>query len=376
MLQKIFATGIAIGLSVSGFAQSPDTSAVIASATTPETTTAAPTPPEEKKPFLTISGSADVYYRVDFSKQAANNRTSFTGTHNNFSIGMASVKLEHKGEKVSMVADLGFGPRAKEFAYTDEGITQAIKQLYISYSPADWIKFTAGTWATHVGYELVDPQLNRNYSMSYMFTNGPFTHTGIKAELTKGKSGFMIGVANATDYRISPDGYINKKFIIAQYSLAASDNVKFYLNYVGGQNPDTSKMNQFDLVATAKVSDKFNIGFNGTINSTKVWDGEKNMDAKSWSGAALYLNVDPKPWFGLSLRTEYFSDKNQFKISTGTENGASVFATTLSANFRTGGFIFIPEFRMDSASEEIFIDKDGNGKKGAGSFLLAAIYSF
>ena len=91
---------------------------------------------------------------------------------------MASVKFEHKGRKVSAVADLGFGPRAKDFSYTDDGITQAIKQLYVSYAPTDWVKFTVGTWATHVGYELLDPQLNRNYSMSYMFTNGPFSHTG------------------------------------------------------------------------------------------------------------------------------------------------------------------------------------------------------
>ena len=62
------------------------------------------------------------------------------------------------------------------------------------------------SWATHVGYELVDPQLNRNYSMWYMFTNGPFTHTGLKADITKGKHGFMVGISNATDYRIPPDG--------------------------------------------------------------------------------------------------------------------------------------------------------------------------
>ena len=67
---------------------------------------------------------------------------------------MASVKLEHKGDKVGAVADLGFGPRARDFAYTDDGITQAIKQLYVSYSPADWLTFSLGTWATHVGYEL------------------------------------------------------------------------------------------------------------------------------------------------------------------------------------------------------------------------------
>jgi hypothetical protein len=274
------------------------------------------------------------------------------------------------------VADLGFGPRAKDFAYTDNGITQAIKQLYISYSPADWIKFTAGTWATHVGYELVDPQLNRNYSMSYMFTNGPFTHTGVKAELAKGKSGVMVGLSNATDYRISPSGAVNKKFLIAQYSFAASDNVKFYLNYVGGKNPDTSKTNQFDLVATAKVSDKFSLGLNSTVNSTKFWDGDKNIDGQSWWGTALYLNVDPTPVFGLTLRGEYFSDKNRIKLPSFSGVGAKVTAFTLSGQFKTSGFIFIPEFRVDNSSEELFVNKDGDAKKVAGSFLLAAIYSF
>jgi hypothetical protein len=339
--------------------------------------TSATTPPaEEPKPILTITGSADVYYKYDFAKTKANTFTSFTGTHNSFALGMASVKFEHKGDKVGAVLDLGFGSRAKEFSYNDDGITQAIKQLYITYSPAEWIKFTAGTWATHVGYELVDPQLNRNYSMSYMFTNGPFSHTGVKADVTKGKHGFMVGVSNATDYRIPPDGYINKKFFIAQYSLAASDNIKIYLNYVGGKAPDTSKVSQFDAVLTAKVSDKFNVGFNATVNSTQYWDGVKNMDGQSWWGSALYLNVDPKPWLGLTLRGEYFNDDNQLKMFAYAPEGGSIFATTLSANFKRGGFIFIPEFRIDNASENIFVDKDGAGKKTAGNFLLAAVYSF
>jgi hypothetical protein len=353
MLRKVTSTSAALIISLIGFAQD-----------------------SSKTSAFKLSGSADVYYKYDFAKTKANNYTSFTGTHNSFAIGMASVKLEHKGNKVGAVLDLGFGPRAKEFAYTDEGITQAIKQLYITYSPADWLKFTAGTWGTHVGYELLDPQLNRNYSMSYMFTNGPFSHTGLKADITKGKHGFMIGISNATDFRTPPDGFINKKFVIAQYSLAASDNFKIYLNYVGGKAPDTSKVSQFDAVVTAKISDKFNIGFNGTVSSTQYWDGAKNMDGKSWWGSALYLNLDPKPWFGLTLRGEYFNDDNQLKMFAYAPEGGNIFATTLSANFKAGGFIFIPEFRMDNASQEIFVDKDGAGKKSASNFLISAIYSF
>ncbi|HLO82140.1 MAG TPA: outer membrane beta-barrel protein, partial [Chitinophagaceae bacterium] len=70
---------------------------------------------EEPKP-TTISGFVDAYYRYDFSKNPANNRTSFTNSHNSFELGMASIKLEHTIGKVGFVADLGFGKRAQEFA--------------------------------------------------------------------------------------------------------------------------------------------------------------------------------------------------------------------------------------------------------------------
>jgi hypothetical protein len=368
MLQKIFATGIFLFTVLLNFAQIASVAEPVKPAETPVTET--PTP--EKKPFLTISGSADLYYRYDFNKQVGNNRTSFTNTHNDFALGMASVKFEHTGSKVGFVADLGYGQRAKEFAYNDEGITQAIKQLYITYSPADWLKFTAGTWATHIGYELVDPQLNRNYSMSYMFTNGPFTHTGLKADVIKGKHGFMLGISNATDYRALPNGKLDKKFVIAQYSVAPSEKVKFYLNYVGGQGPDTAKSSQVDIVATATVTKKFNAGFNGTVYSTKQWNGIKNTDSKNWWGAALYLNVDPQDWFGFTLRSEIFNDKDALKGFN-----SSLFVNTLSANFKVEGFTFIPEIRIESAGDKIYLDNAGAfTKKGAASFLLAAVYKF
>ena len=366
MLRKFFVACIAISSFFVNNAQQASVP-VIDSTVTAE---------EEQKPVFSFTGSADVYYRYDFAKTKANNFTSFTNSHNSFALGMASLKAEHKSDKVGAVIDLGFGQRAKEFSYNDEGISAAIKQLYLSYSPTDWLKFTAGTWATHVGYELLDPQLNRNYSMSYLFTNGPFSHTGLKADITKGKHGFMAGISNATDFRMPPDGQVNKKFVIGQYSFTASDNVKIYLNYVGGKGPDTSKTNQFDAVATARLSDKFNIGFNASVNNTQFWDGAKNLDGDCWWGSAVYLNVDPQSWFGLSLRGEYFNDDNQLKMFSAAPTGGNIFATTLSANFKLNGFIFIPEFRIDNASQSVFVDKDGAPKKSFSSFLVAAVYSF
>ena len=326
---------------------------------------------------FSISGTADVYYRYDFAKTKANNLTSFTNSHNSIELGMASVKLESNFSKVSMVADIGFGKRAQDFSYNDEGAMTAIKQLFVSYQATDWLKLTMGSWATHVGYELVDPMPNRNYSMSYMFSYGPFFHTGLKAEMTSGNHGFMVGIANPTDYKFVPDEGLNKKFLLAQYSFSASEKFAAYVNYVGGQGLDSSKGNQFDLVVTSKLTDKFGIGFNGTVNSSQAKVDGKFEDAQQWWGSAVYLNYDVSSKFGLTLRNEYFSDTDARLMFGGIDGGGSIFATTLSANIRVGScFAIIPEFRLDNASKNIFTDSKGNGTKQAGNALLAAIYTF
>lgn len=369
MLRKLFLTQL-IGCSCFAAANAQTPTDTTKAATAPA---AAPAP----APALTITGSADLYYRYDFAKQASNDYTSFTHSTNSFELGMATVKLEHKTDKLDMVADLGFGKRAEEFAYNDNGILQAIKQLYISYSPTSWVKFTAGTWATHVGYEVLDAYANRNYSMSYMFTYGPFSHTGVRADFTSGKSGFMIGVSNPTDYRYVPQGVINKKFLIAQYSYAPSDNFKLYLNYVGGENVDTSKSNQFDVVINAKAGSKVTLGYNGTIKLVKEYAGKGDYSStENWWGSAVYVSYDPTAHFGLSLREEYHSDQDQLTVFNGFGEGGSVFGSTLSASFKKDGFTLIPEVRLDQATQGVFKNSSGGPTKTDGSFLIAAIYSF
>ncbi|MDQ2752184.1 MAG: potassium-transporting ATPase subunit KdpA [Bacteroidota bacterium] len=85
---------------------------------------------------------------------------------------------------------------------------------------------------------------------------------------------------------------------------------------------------------------------------------------------ALYINADLVSWFGLTLRTEYIMDKDQY---LGLKN---VIAPTLSANFRIDNLTIIPEFRLDHAGNEVFYKNDNEVTKSTGSFILAATYHF
>lgn len=326
-----------------------------------------------KKSNWAFTAFADGYFRSDFNQNLSNNRTSFTNTNNKLALGMISGKVDFSAKNFSFTADLGIGKRAEEFAYNDKGALSYVKQLYASYAITDWVKFTAGTWATHVGYELVDPYGNRNYSMSYMFSYGPFLHTGIKADFTLGTTGLMIGVANPTDYRRAPSS--SKKYLLFQFSQPIGENAKIYLNYAGGQRPgDSAKTRQFDVVATGKINEEFNIGFNATVNSIKLQRNSTYLKPASWSGAAIYLNYDPVEKVGLTLRSEIFNDQNQMAALGTATSGASIFANTLSANIKLGKLTFIPELRHETAGESIYMLKDGSMKKSDLSFLIGAYF--
>lgn len=326
---------------------------------------------KKTSPAPTITGSVDAYYRYNFADPKSgtiNNYTSFTNSQNSFELGMASIRADHSFGKATATIDLGFGRRAEEFSYGNPDHTTlfAVKQAYLSYSVTDKVKFTIGKWATHIGYELVDAYLNKNFSMSYMFTYGPFSHTGLKADIGLGKkSAFMVGVANVTDNVTTMS---SRKYAIAQFSTGtADDKIKAYLNYQGSYGGVFSTT-QFDLVATAAVTSKFSIGYNGTVQSVNP----DSTSGSSWFGSAVYLTVDPTSAFGITLRAEYFDNKKAVVSAPGT----SILDFTLSPNFRVGNLTIIPELRIDNGKDPIFEKNDGTATKTTFTGLLGVTYHF
>ena len=290
----------------------------------------------------------DGYFRSDFAGFKENNKTSFTNSEGKAQLGMISIKADHSfSDKWTSSLDLGFGKRAEEFSYNDKGLATAVKQAFIIYAPSSTVKISVGKWATHVGYELLDAYANRNYSMSYGFSYGPFFHTGIKADIALGgKSAMMIGLAQPTDFVSSPS---SDKVVIAQFSTAsANDKLKGYLNFQGAKGKT-----QFDLVLNGTVSSVLAINYDGTI--------AKNAEN----------NYDPLSRVGFTVRFEYFNDEHNV-VGVGT----SIFQNTLSANVHLNKLTIIPEIRFDNAKDKVFFNKNNHLNQYAGNFIIAAVYKF
>lgn len=318
---------------------------------------------------LSIAGEVDTYFGYNFNGFSNNSiGTSFTENVNSFELGMANVVFSQEVGKVGMVADLVFGPRGETAtgANTDE-----IKQLYVTYDLSDKVTLTGGFMSTFVGYELIEASGNFNYSTSYMFSAGPFNHGGVKVDLALADGiGVMVGLFNETNSKTDTKGGIDEYG--AQLSLTPNDELAAYINVLHGGQGDESTYTQFDLTGTYQASKELMVGLNATYTSL---DPDKG-DGQSWMGAALYLNYMLEDDLGLGLRGEYFDDPDNVISGAAFADGVNVIALTASANIKSGPLTFIPELRFDSASEDVFVDSDGEATGSSVMALIAAVYKF
>jgi hypothetical protein len=318
--------------------------------------------------FFTLSGSADTYFRYNLNStnDASNGGTLAPATSfanlPGFAIGMFNMVGKYETAKSGFVADLVFGPRGRDAVFNSQGSLNIVNQAYAYYKPSEKFTFTLGKFNTYVGYEVISPVINFNYSTTYMFSYGPFSHAGIKINYDIGKGfGAMIGIFNPTDFTdFNPFGkyygggqlgYVFEKGAIYLNTLANDDFV------------------QLDITATYNFNEKYMLGLNATSASDNFY------------GAALYSNYSFTKVFSAGIRAEYFKD-NGIGILSKDESQIDqfnhVFDITLSSNFKLGHLRIIPEWRLDLFSDNlVFPDATSSTSKDKlSSLLLAAVYSF
>ena len=324
---------------------------------------------EDESPKFSISGSIDAYYRANLNagngidSQAPG--SSFANLPG-FSLGMANVIAGYEDEKVGFVADLVFGPRGTDAIFASpmySATGDIVNQLYAYWNVSEGVTLTFGNFNTFLGYEVISPVANFNYSTSYLFSYGPFSHTGLKADFALSDDlSLMLAVMNPTDLtEFNPTGqyaYGVQLGYSGQYANLLIDNGSFEVDYTGG----------FDL------SDDFFLGLNAAYFS-----GDEEDGIGSFAGVAVYPQLATSENFTIGLRGEYFSETDFFGAvgAVDAEGDASVFAVTLTGSATIGNLIIKPELRLDSTSEDTtFVNGDGEAMSSLSSFVLAAVYSF
>ena len=211
-----------------------------------------------------------------------------------------------------------------------------------------------GRWNTYLGYEVISPAGNFNYSTSYMFSSGPFSMVGLKADFSLSDDfSLMLAVMNPTDVNNNTSG---------GYSLGAQLGYKGqYLNLY--TDDDEVLGFEIDYTGGFDLSDDIFLGINAAYQT---------MDDAGFYGVALYPQYTVSDSFALGLRGELFG------LHDDTDNDLpSVFSTTITGSYSVENLTIKPEVRMDAWSEaEPYLDNDALSSDSLSAFTLAVIYAF
>lgn len=306
---------------------------------------------QNEEPTLSLSGTVDAYYQTNLTSPddlGDSFGTSFAN-ETGFALGMANLVAAYDMEKTGVVADVVFGPRGESAV---GGYN--LNQLYAYWNVTETTTLTMGRFNTYLGYEVISPAGNFNYSTSYMFSSGPFSMVGLKADFDLGSDfSLMLAFMNPTDVNNNTTG---------GYALGAQ------LGYAGQflnlyYDDDEVLGFEIDYTGGFDLSEELFLGINAAYQVS---------DDAGFYGAALYPQYTFSDSLSIGLRSELFGYHEKDE-----EDLPSVFSTTLTGSYTLENLTIKPEIRLDAWSEaEPYFNNDGVDTDSLATFTIAAIYTF
>lgn len=276
---------------------------------------------------------------------------------------MANTVFSYETGKSGFVADLSFGPRANNTNTYANQISPTlsgagnINQLYAYYNVNDKLTLTAGHFNTYLGYEVISPAANFNYTVSYLFNAGPFSHTGIKADYAVDEDwSVMLAITNPH----GAQGGLNTQ---GNYQYGAQVGFKGqFLNVIYGADADTAGAGAeafyIDYTGGFDLAEAFFLGINAAYKNDAV-------SKSGYQGIALYPQYSLSEETTLGLRPEFFQTTFD---GDATED---IFALTATVDQKLDdNFSVKLEARYDNNMPANGTDTDN------AAILAAAIYSF
>jgi hypothetical protein len=352
---------------------------------------------------ITINGFASASYSWNFN-QPPDNKTlfrSFDDDHNSFRLDGVQLLVQkaaaNRGD-IGFKIDLTAGAIARVSAArglfrdveTSKPIDFDVKQAYVSWIMplGRGLRLDVGKFVTLVGYELIDGYegINDNFSRSWLFTYGPFTHTGVKLSYAFTDT-FTATVMLVNGWDNVVDNNRAKSFGVS-FAYKPTPMVAISATYVGGperDGEDCDFRHLADLVVQVRPNWRIavvaNVDFgyehNGVVVSQPSLPSgdvaEVRADAK-WLMAAVYARVGLHKRFYLNLRGELFYDWDGNR--TGTPQ--RLLGLTLTPEFRaTDSLIIRGEARIDQSDQFVFpIAADDVKRKYQPTVGLNALYLF
>lgn len=335
---------------------------------------------QQSVPTIEVSGFVDFYFGYNFNTPATRQAQlrNFDIQHNSFSLNLAEVAFERKPNNESrggFRVDLDYGGAAQMVHASEPGgpaVFQNILQAYVSYlAPiGNGLQVDFGKFATPMGNEVIKTRDNWNYSRSLLFTLAePYYHAGLRVTYTVNDrvtlaAHLVNGWNNVSDNN-------NAKTVGIQATLKPAPALTITQTYMGGPEQTANNADWRHLLDTV-------VSYAATPHITLAANYDYGQDSIPgstviWQGVAAYFRYQPRSWFAITPRAEYYDDRDGF--TTGVAQKVKEITLTGELAHKDGILVRI-EFRRDFSDQPFFQKNTDTPVKGQSTLTVGAIYAF
>ena len=238
---------------------------------------------------------------------------------NSFNLHQAALTVDYLPKE-------GFGGLVNLTAGRDARIIQSVgesssnfdvTQAFVQYAHGP-LTIMGGKYVTLAGAEVINSTLDSNYSRSILFGYAiPFSHTGLRLTyLASDTVSLIVGLNNGWDQIQDTN---KQKTVEAGASF--TPNKMFSLTvqgYSGTENTGIATSGRRDIIdavgtwnATSQFTMIVNVDWGDQQDAVSLING--SLIKAQWDGVALYGNYQISDPWAVSLRVEYFDDKDGYR---------------------------------------------------------------
>lgn len=331
---------------------------------------------ETTKP-LTVSGYIETYYSYDFSKPANHEKSAFLynhNRHNELNINLGLLKASYNTDNLRANLGVMVGTYAQYNLAIEQGLLKNVYEanIGVKISKKNNLWIDAGVMSSHIGFESAIGKDSWSLTRSLLAENSPYYESGVKLSYTStDEKWYFAGLVLNGWQRIQRVHGNQTPAFGTQLTYKPSANVTLnWSTYAGNEQPDSiSKRRYFNnFYGQFQVNKKwglivgFDIGSEQKINTGSAYN--------TWLTPILIARFAANDKIRLTARAEYYQDKNEVMIATGTSNGFQTFGYSLNFDYAIiDNFVWRVEGRVFDSKDKIFANKNQN-------FYLTSAFCF
>lgn len=287
---------------------------------------------------LQFSGYAETYYAFDFGKPADHNRPGFVyshNRHNEFNLNLGFIKAAYSAARTRANLALMAGTYANANLAAEPGVLKNIFEANVGYKLSQkhdlWIDM--GIMPSHIGFESAIGKDCWTLTRGILADNSPYYESGAKIGYNSPDGKWYIAALALNGWQRIQRAPGNQSLAVG-HQLTYKPNAKLTLNsssFVGNDKPDAQRQLRIfhNFYGIYQVNEQLGLTLGFDIGAEQA--APDASDYSTWFTPVLMAKLKTGEKSNLTLRGEYYQDKNGVIIATGTSNGFQVWG--YSANF-------------------------------------------